>query len=154
MIDGKPRILVVEGRFYEALADALLGGAVTALKAAGARYDVLTVPGALEVPAVIALAAASGGQPGGIAYDGYVALGCVIRGETYHFEIVANKSARGLMSLAVSQGLAIGNGILTVDTEAQAWARATDGQDNKGAGAANACLAVIRHKAHLMRPAS
>ena len=118
--------------------------------------SLLMFTGASQFALVGVLGAGSGLGVSGLipVADGYVALGCVIRGETYHFEIVANESARGLMSLAVTQGLAIGNGILTVETEEQAWARAPDGQDNKGAGAANACLAVIRHRAHLMRPKS
>jgi 6,7-dimethyl-8-ribityllumazine synthase len=107
------RILIVEARFYDDLADALLAGATTALQAEGAEFDKITVPGALEIPGAIAMANASA-HAAGRAYDGYVALGCVIRGETAHFDIVANESARGLMDLTVQQRLAIGNGILTV----------------------------------------
>jgi 6,7-dimethyl-8-ribityllumazine synthase len=124
MLDETLRILIVEGRFYDALSDELLKGAADAIAAFGAEHDVVTVPGALEIPAVIALAEEAGHRPAGVRYDGFVALGCVIRGETYHFEIVANESARGLMDLAIGKKLAIGNGILTVEDDAQAWARA------------------------------
>ena len=129
-----PHLLIVEARFYEALADALLDGAQAALAAAGATADVVTVPGALEIPGAVGLAADH--------YDGFVALGCVIRGETYHFELVSNESARGLMALTLD-GLAIGNGILTVENEAQAWARARRSEKDKGGEAAKAALAMI-----------
>ncbi|MBN9507253.1 MAG: 6,7-dimethyl-8-ribityllumazine synthase [Altererythrobacter sp.] len=128
--------LIVEARFYDHLNDRLIAGARAALEAAGHRVDILTVPGALEVPGAIALAAESG------RYDGFVALGVVIRGETYHFEIVAGESARGIMALTMD-GLAIGNGILTVENEAQALVRADPGQLNKGAGAAEAAMALL-----------
>ena len=131
-----PHLLIVEARFYDAIADAELAGAVAALKAAGATHDLLTVPGALEIPAAIAFADASG------TYDGYIALGCVIRGETYHFDIVAGESARAIMALTLD-GLAIGNGILTVENEAQAWARARASEKDKGGEAAKAALAMI-----------
>src|SRR5258706_1962446 len=108
------RILIVEARFYDGLADALLAGATAVLKAEGVEFDKITVPGALEIPGAIAMASASG-HAAGRAYDGYVALGCVIRGETAHFDIVAGESARGLMDLAVNQHVALGNGILTVE---------------------------------------
>ncbi|MEY3269155.1 MAG: hypothetical protein RL480_1915 [Pseudomonadota bacterium] len=133
-------ILIVEARFYTAIADAALEGAIAALTAAGATHEVLTVPGALEIPAAIAFADASG------SYDGYVALGCVIRGETYHFEVVAGESARAIMALTLD-GLAIGNGILTVENEAQAWARARQSEKDKGGEAAKAALAMIAVKA-------
>ena len=132
-------ILIVEARFYTAIADALLAGAAAALAAAGATHEVLTVPGALEIPAAIAFADQRGG------YDGFVALGCVIRGETYHFELVAGESARAIMALTLD-GLAIGNGILTVENEAQAWARARASEKNKGGEAAQATLAMIAVK--------
>jgi len=151
MTDTPLRILIVEARFYADLADALLEGARAALAAAGAECEVVTVPGALEIPAAIAIAEA-GGSPNG-AFDGYVALGCVIRGETYHFEIVAGESARGLMALAVDRALAIGNGILTVEDEAQAWARARPSLADKGGGAARACLAIIALKRRWTRDA-
>ena len=117
------RVLIVEARFYDDLADALLEGAKDALRAQGADFDVVSVPGALEVPPAIALAEEAGRFPTAPRYDGYVALGCVIRGETYHFEIVSDQSAAGLMELGL-RGLAIGNGILTTEDEEQAWARA------------------------------
>ena len=136
-------MLVVEARFYEDISDALLRGARAVLDDAGAEYHSITVPGALEIPAAIAMALAAGG-----AYDGVVALGCVIRGETYHFEMVANESGRGLMDLAVRERVAIGNGILTVENEAQAKARAGT-VSNKGADAARAALAMARLKRDL-----
>ena len=134
-----PNILIVEARFYTAIADAQLEGARAALAAAGASHDVITVPGALEIPAAIAFADASG------TYDGYVALGCVIRGETWHFEVVAGESARAIMALTLD-GMAIGNGILTVENEAQAWARARMAEKDKGGEAAKAALAMIALK--------
>ncbi|MFJ6322336.1 MULTISPECIES: 6,7-dimethyl-8-ribityllumazine synthase [unclassified Rhizobium] len=141
-------ILIVEARFYDDMADALLDGAKTALDAAGATYDVVTVPGALEIPAAIAMAL-DGGDNGGVIYDGYVALGMVIRGETYHFDIVANESSRALMDLAVSESLAIGNGILTVENDDQAWARARRSDKDKGGFAARAALTMIALKEKL-----
>ena len=132
-------ILIVEARFYSAIADAQLEGARAVLKVAGASHEILTVPGALEIPAAIAFADASGD------YDGYVALGCVIRGETYHFEVVAGESARAIMALTLD-GLAIGNGILTVENEAQAWTRARVSEKDKGGEAAKAALAMIAIK--------
>ena len=135
-----PHFLIVEARFYGAIADSQLEGATAALKAAGATWETLTVPGALEIPAAIAFADASG------AFDGYVALGCVIRGETFHFEVVAGESARALMALTLD-GLAIGNGILTVENEAQAWARARITEKDKGGEAAVAALAMAAVKA-------
>jgi len=140
-----PRILIVEARYYQHIADALLAGARRVLDEAGATHDTLTVPGALEVPAaiVIALEAARGKRA---PYDGVVALGCVIQGETYHFDLVSNESARGLMEIAIDQQMPLGNGILTVDTEAQALARANGGERNKGAEAARAALAMVALK--------
>lgn len=130
------RILIVEARFYAHLNDQLIAGARAAIEAAGHAHETITVPGALELPAAIALAGESG------AYDGFVALGVVIRGETYHFEIVAGESARALMALTLD-GLAIGNGILTVENEAQALVRADPAQGDKGGDAARAALALI-----------
>lgn len=135
-------ILIVEARFYDDLADALLDGAKAALDAAGATYEIVTVPGALEIPAVISFAL-DAEEDGGTEYDGYVALGCIIRGETYHFDVVANESSRKLMDLAVDEALAIGNGILTVENEAQAWARARRSEADKGGFAARAALSMI-----------
>jgi 6,7-dimethyl-8-ribityllumazine synthase len=128
--------LIVEARFYEHLNDLLIAGAKAALEGEGHSVEVVTVPGALEVPAAIALAAESG------RYAGFVALGVVIRGETYHFEIVAGESARGIMALTMD-GLAIGNGILTVENEAQALVRADPTQKDKGGEAAKAALALV-----------
>jgi 6,7-dimethyl-8-ribityllumazine synthase len=150
MLEDPLRILIVEARFYDHIADELLAGARAALKAAGAESDVVTVPGALEIPGVIAMAEEGGHRPAGVRYDGYVALGCVIRGETYHFEIVAGESARGINDLAIGRRLAIGNGILTVETEAQALARAKASELDKGGGAAKACLAVIGVRKRLL----
>lgn len=151
MSDEKTRILIVEARFYDHLADHLLRGAKAALDEAGAAYDVVTVPGALEIPAAIAFAEEGGHRPAGVgAYDGYVALGTVIRGETYHFEIVANESARGIMELTVGKRLCIGNGVLTVEDEAQALARARPDDGDKGGAAARAALAMIALKQRLL----
>ena len=144
------RILIVEARFYDHIADELLAGAKAAIQAANADCDVVTVPGALEIPGVIAMAEEAGHRPAGVRYDGYVALGCVIRGETYHFEVVANESARGLMDLSIGKRLPIGNGILTVDTEAQALVRARASEDDKGGFAARACLDMIKLKRRLL----
>ena len=144
------RLLIVEARFYDHISDALLEGAVKTITAAGAEYDVVSVGGALEIPATISLADEGGHRPAGVRYDGYVALGCVIRGETYHFEVVANESARGLMDLSIAKRLPIGNGILTVDTEAQALARARASEDDKGGFAARACLNMIALKRRLL----
>lgn len=130
------RFLIVEARFYEHLNDMLIAGVRAALEAAGHQAELLTVPGALEVPGAIATAAESG------RYDGFVALGVVIRGETYHFEIVAGESARGIMALTMD-GIPVGNGILTVEDEAQAIVRADPEQANKGAGAAEAAMALL-----------
>ena len=147
MSDSKVRVLIVEARFYSDLADELLRGAVQVLEAFGAEYEVVTVPGALEIPGAIAMAEASTHRPtGGAHFDGYVALGTVIRGETYHFEIVSNESARGIMDLTVRNGVAIGNGVLTVEDEDQAWARARVSEGDKGGGAANAALTRIALK--------
>jgi 6,7-dimethyl-8-ribityllumazine synthase len=151
MSDDKIRILIVEARFYDHLADALLAGAKSVLDAYGADYDVVTVPGALEIPAAIAFAEEGGHRPAGaVAYDGYVALGAVIRGETYHFEIVSGESARGIMDLTVGKRLAIGNGILTVEDEAQALARARAEEGDKGGGAARAALEMVMLKRRLL----
>ncbi|KEQ03319.1 6,7-dimethyl-8-ribityllumazine synthase [Pseudorhizobium pelagicum] len=139
---SKPHLLIVEARFYDDMADALLDGATFALKEAGATYDVVTVPGALEIPPAIAMAL-DAAENDGTHYDGFVALGMVIRGETYHFDIVANESSRALMDLAVSESLSIGNGIMTVEDEAQAWARVRRTEKDKGGFAARAALTMI-----------
>jgi 6,7-dimethyl-8-ribityllumazine synthase len=138
MATEKPHLLIVEARFYEGLSEALLDGAKTALEEAGATYDVVTVPGALEVPAAIAYA-----LEGDQDYGGFVALGVVIRGETHHFDIVANESSRALVNLSIDECAAIGNGILTVENEAQAWARARRTEKDKGGFAARAALTMI-----------
>ncbi len=135
-------MLIVEARFYDELADALLQGASDVLRSQGVDFDVITVPGALEVPTAIAMADEAGKYPTAPRYDGFVALGCIIRGETYHFEIVADQSAAGLRQLGI-RGLAIGNGILTTEDEAQAWARARQSEADKGGGAARACMDLI-----------
>jgi 6,7-dimethyl-8-ribityllumazine synthase len=143
-----PNILIVEARFYTHISDSLLDGATAAIEAAGAHFERIAVPGALEIPPAI-LFAARAGEGGGRSFDGFVGLGCVIRGDTYHFEIVANESARGLMQLGLDHGLCIGNGILTCNTEEQALARASrDGMD-KGGDAARACLALIGVRSRL-----
>ena len=143
-----PHILIVEARFYDDMADALLEGAIFALEQAGATFEVVTVPGALEIPAAIAMSL-DGDDNGGTHYDGYVALGMVIRGETYHFDIVSNESSRALMDLAVSESLAIGNGILTVENDEQAWVRARRSEKDKGGFAARAALTMIELKKKL-----
>jgi 6,7-dimethyl-8-ribityllumazine synthase len=132
-------LLIAEARFYAHLNDMLLDGARAAITAAGHTHETITLPGALELPGAIALAADSG------KFDAFVALGVVIRGETFHFEIVAGESARGLMALTMD-GIAVGNGILTVESEAQAIARADPKLANKGAGAAEAALALLAVK--------
>lgn len=130
------KLLIVEARFYDHLNDMLLDGARTAIEEAGHRHETITVPGALEVPGAIAMAAESG------RYDGFVALGVIIRGETYHFEVVSNESARGLMALSMDS-LAIGNGILTVEDETQALARARRNDKDKGGEAARAAIRMM-----------
>ena len=137
-----PNVLVVEARFYSHISDALLEGAAAALEKAGAKFDRIAVPGALEIPAAIHFAARAS-EGAGKTYDGFVALGCVIRGETYHFEIVSNESARGLTEVALAHGLCVGNGILTCNTEEQATERAARTGHDKGGDAARACLALI-----------
>ena len=130
------KFLIVEARFYDHLNDLLIEGAVAALDDAGHKHEILTVPGALEIPGAIAMAAETG------RYDGFIAVGVVIRGETYHFEVVSNESARGLMALSMD-GIAIGNGILTVENEAQALARARMTEKDKGGEAAKAAIAML-----------
>lgn len=135
------RVLIVEARFYPDISDALYKGAMKVLAGAGVTTERVAVPGALEIPGAIRQAAGR--------YDGFVALGCVIRGETWHFEIVSNESARGLMDLTVRDGLCIGNGILTVENGDQALVRAAPDRGNKGGDAANACLALIQLKSRI-----
>ena len=142
------RVLIVEARFYEDIADALLAGATRALQKAGAVFDRVSVPGSLEVAPAIAIAA-DAAERSGRPYDGAVALGCVIRGETLHFEIVSQESARALLELSVVRRLPIGNGILTVDTNAQAWTRARPEEADKGGDAVWAALSLVRLKRRL-----
>lgn len=138
-INTKAHILILEARFYGDLCDELARGAIAAIERAGATWERHAVPGALEIPGAIAAAARAK------RFDGFVALGCVLRGETSHYDIVANESARGIMDLTMT-GLAIGNGILTCENEAQAWARARVAEMDKGGGAADAALAMVRFK--------
>jgi len=138
------KILVIEARYYEAISDALLQGALDALQKAGVVVTKVNVPGALEIPHVISYAHKA--QSG---FDGYVALGCVIRGETTHYDYVCEESARALMDLAVNNQLAIGNGIITVENEAQAWARAKQSEKDKGGFAASAVLKMIKIRKEL-----
>lgn len=133
------KFLIVEARFYDHLNDLLIEGAVAALEQAGHSHEIVTVPGALEIPGAVAMAAETG------RYDGFIAIGVVIRGETYHFEIVSNESARGLMALAMD-GIPIGNGILTVENEAQALTRARRAEKDKGGEAAKAAVAMLALK--------
>ena len=132
-----PHILIIDAPYYEALADALLDGAVAALSEAGATHERLSVPGVLEIPAALEMAVASG------RFDAFVTLGMVIRGETSHYDIVAFESARAIMDQTVRHRLALGNGIQTVENEAQAWARAKRDDKDKGGGAARAALAML-----------
>jgi len=143
-IKTRAHVLILEARFYADLCDELARGAIAAIERAGATWERHAVPGALEIPGAISLAAKAK------HFDGYVALGCVLRGETTHYDIVANESARGIMDLTMT-GLAIGNGILTCENEAQAWARARVSEMDKGAGAADAALAMIRFKRDIVK---
>jgi len=145
------RILVVEARFYDDIADALLAGACRVLESEGVVFDRISVPGSLEIPAAISIAL-DAAERKRRPYDGVVALGCVIRGDTIHFDIVAIESARALMNLSVGRSLPVGNGILTVDTEAQAWARARIEEADKGGAAARAALAMVKIKRRLASP--
>jgi 6,7-dimethyl-8-ribityllumazine synthase len=143
------RVLIVEARFYDDIADALLAGARRVLEAEGVQCDRIAVPGSLEIPAAIAIAL-DAAERNDRPYDAVVALGCVIRGDTIHFDIVAMQSARALMDLAVARRLPVGNGIITVDTEAQAWTRAKLDEADKGGDAARAALAMLRIKRRLL----
>lgn len=145
---GAPHVLIVEARYYEAIADQLLEGATQAIRSAGGTFDVITVPGALEIPAGVAMALDAASAKGR-AYDAAVALGCVVRGETTHYDIVAGESARALMDLSVARTLPLGNGILTVENDQQAEARARVNEMNKGGGAAEAALAMVALKRRL-----
>jgi 6,7-dimethyl-8-ribityllumazine synthase len=140
----RAHVLILEARFYGDMCDELAKGATAAIERAGASWERVAVPGALELPGAIAMAHESG------RFDAYVALGCVLRGETTHYDIVANESARGIMDLTLD-GLCIGNGILTCETEAQAWARAKVDEMDKGGGAADAALAMVRFARSMAR---
>jgi len=142
------RILIVEARYYDDLADALLAGAMKVLDQAHVEVERISVPGSLEIPAAIAMAIEAGRRRRR-SYDGIVALGCVIRGDTIHFEIVSQESARGLMALSMAHALPIGNGIITVNTQSQAFARARMEEMDKGGDAARAALALVRVKRQL-----
>ena len=148
----KPNILIIEAPFYPEISRMLLDGATAALERGGAYFDSISVSGALEIGPAIHLAM-RGGEHGGKSYDGYVALGCVIRGETFHFDIVAGESARALTDLGIKYGLCIGNGILTVEDEQQALARAGRDGGDKGGDAARACLGLVelRHRLGVRR---
>jgi 6,7-dimethyl-8-ribityllumazine synthase len=150
MLEEKINLLIVEARFHAPVSDALLKGAGAAITAAGAAFDVVTVPGALELPAAVAMAEEGGHRPAGVRYDGYVALGCVIRGETYDFEVIANEAARGLTDLAIGRRLAIGAGVLTVDTMVQAAAQARPDREDRGGRAARACLEMVALRRRLL----
>ncbi|MTI46193.1 6,7-dimethyl-8-ribityllumazine synthase [Roseibium hamelinense] len=143
-----PKLLIIEARFYADLADALAEGAIQTIEAAGASYERISVPGVLEIPAALSMALTAM-EGDGTFYDGFVLLGCVIRGETSHYDIVANESARAVMDLAIDADLAVGNGILTVENEEQAWARARVSEKNKGGGAAQAALEMIQLRERL-----
>ena len=140
MTSKKPHIFIVEGRFYDDIADHLMSGTKAALEKLGVTYETYTVPGALEIPAAIIMGADSG------KFDAFVALGCVIRGETAHYDIVAGESARALMDLGTSDGLIIGNGILTTETKDQAITRADPAQKNKGKAAVDAVMSLLKLK--------
>ena len=142
-----PRILIVTSRYYAHISAELEAGVVEGLEKVGATYEFLEVPGAFEIPAAIAMAAGTG------EWDGFVALGCVLRGETTHYDVVSNESARGIMDLTL-EGLCIGNGILTCENEAQAWARAKVDDMDKGGGAADAALSMIRFSRLMGRKAA
>jgi 6,7-dimethyl-8-ribityllumazine synthase len=144
------RALIVEARFYDDIQDAMMDGAVAELKAAGVSHDVITVPGALEIPAAIAIAV-DAAERQGKPYDCAIALGCVVRGDTIHFEIVSMESSRALMDYSVAARFPLGNGIITVNTEEQAWARAKASELNKGGDAARAALAMLRIKRRLAK---
>lgn len=147
MTKPAPHILIIEARFYPDLAEEMARGAIAEIERQGATWERMEVPGVLEIPAAVTYAMRFQKNTGSqVRYDGYVTLGCVIRGETAHFDIVAFESARALMDLSVHHALALGNGIQTVENEAQAWARANVGEKNKGGAAAAAALAMVAHK--------
>jgi 6,7-dimethyl-8-ribityllumazine synthase len=141
-------VLIIESRYYETIADELVAGAIAELTAAGATYERLEVPGALEIPQALAAAVAAGLLPAdaaGAKFDGAIALGCIIRGETSHYDIVCNQTNHWMMDVAIRAGVALGNAVLTVENEAQAMARARGGRAGKGADAVKACLSLVAH---------
>jgi 6,7-dimethyl-8-ribityllumazine synthase len=150
MLAETVRILVVEARYYEAIAHLLLAGAEAALTGAQVEFDVVSLPGVLEIPAVVAMAEEDGHRPAGVRYDGYVALGAVIREDAPQFQPIAGEAARALMDLSIGKRLAIGNGVLLTDTESQARALADPSQGDAGGAAAKACLAVIDVRRRLL----
>ena len=147
-MSSAPNILIIEARFYDELADTLADGAIAALEAAGAQYERVSVPGVMEIPAALSMAM-TGMENGGDLYDGFVLLGCVIRGETTHYDIVAIESNRVIMDLIVDADLAVGNGILTVENSDQAWVRARKEDKDKGGAAARAALDMIALRSRL-----
>ncbi len=150
MAEKKPHIMIVEAPFYKGISEELMKGALIVLNAKGASFERFEVPGALEIPAAISYGVKMKlYAPARRRFDGFIALGCVIKGETYHFEVVANESARVLSDLASNYALALGNGILTTYTEAQAWHRASITGENKGGAAAETCLEMIALKGKL-----
>jgi 6,7-dimethyl-8-ribityllumazine synthase len=149
-VNTDPHVLIVEARFYPEIADEMLKGAIQALEKQGATHERISVPGAFEIPGVIAMTLeAHRRAPPHRSFDGYLALGCVIRGETSHYDYVCGESARALMDLATQQHIALGYGVLTVENGEQAWKRAGVGEKNKGGDAARACLAMIAHRRRL-----
>ncbi len=150
MLEEPPRILIVEARAFDRLSDELLRGAVDAIEAFGATHEVISAPSPFEIPAVIAMAEEHGHRPAGARYDGYVALGAMIRGETVQFDILSQETARGLMDLAIGRRLAIGNGVLFTDDEAQALARAHTSEGDRGGWAARACLDMVAVRRQLL----
>lgn len=143
-----PHILIIDAPYYSAISAQLVEGAKEVLDREGATFDKVDVPGVLEIPAALMMAL-DAADNGGRQYDGYITLGCVIRGETTHYEVVAFESARALMDISIAEGIALGNGIQTVENEAQAVARASKNDKNKGGGAAEACLQMIRLRKQL-----
>lgn len=144
MADKSAKILIIEARFYDDIADELVAGAIEAIEEAGLAYDRIAVPGVLEIPSAVSMALISAEAGADTNYAAFVALGCVVRGETTHYDIVAGESARALMDMSVAEGLALGNGILTVENIDQAWARARRTEMNNGRGAADAAIAMLQ----------
>lgn len=150
VLEDKVRLLIVEARMRPQVADALRAGAAAAIKAAGAEHDLVSVPGALELPAAIALAEEGGHRPAGVRYDGYVALGCVLRGESYEFEVIANQTMQGLMDLSIGRRLAIGSAVLMGESELQTLTQADPAGADRGGAAARACLVMVGLRRRLL----